>query len=128
MSYGNVTMLEQLPELEDLESNGQNIQKFIRNSYRPNGESGMVSDSNRVEVPQGGGSQQAQLEGFQQAPQVEQHYPSDPMNMRCLDIANHVANCPICSKFYKNDTTVYIIAIVVLCIVVLLLLKKVLNV
>ena len=46
----------------------------------------------------------------------------------CLDVAEHVANCPICSKFYSNDKTVYIIAIVVLAIICVLLLKKVLDV
>ena len=46
----------------------------------------------------------------------------------CLDIANHVKDCPICSKFYNNDKTVYIIVIVVLAIICLLLLKKVLDV
>ena len=25
----------------------------------------------------------------------------------CLDIAAHIDNCPICSKFYKNDKTVF---------------------
>lgn len=46
----------------------------------------------------------------------------------CLDVAEHVANCPICSKFYSNDKTIYIIAIVVLSIIVILLLKRILDV
>jgi len=45
----------------------------------------------------------------------------------CLEVAEHVANCPICSKFYNNDKTIYIVAIIVLSIVCLILLKRVLN-
>jgi hypothetical protein len=52
----------------------------------------------------------------------------DPANFNCVDIAKHIQDCPICSRFYNNDRTVYIIAIVVLSIVCLLLLKRILNV
>lgn len=52
----------------------------------------------------------------------------DPLSYNCVDIAKHIQNCPICSRFYNNDHTAYIIAIVVLAIVCLLLLKRVLNV
>jgi len=45
----------------------------------------------------------------------------------CLDIAGHIENCPICSKFYNNDKSVYIIAIVILVIICIILLKKVLD-
>jgi hypothetical protein len=45
----------------------------------------------------------------------------------CLDIAGHIENCPICSKFYNNDKSVYIIAIVILVIMCIILLKKVLD-
>ena len=46
----------------------------------------------------------------------------------CLDVAEHIANCPICSKFYNNDKTIYIITIVVLAIICIMLLKKVLDI
>lgn len=52
----------------------------------------------------------------------------DPLNISCIDIARHIQDCPICSKLYNNDRTVYVVAIVVLAIVCLLLLKRVLNV
>jgi hypothetical protein len=45
----------------------------------------------------------------------------------CLSVAEHIANCPLCSKFYNNDKTPYIIAIVVLLIVCILLIKKILG-
>lgn len=48
-------------------------------------------------------------------------------NLSCLAIADHISTCPICSKFYNNDKTIYIIAIAVLLIVCLILTKKVLE-
>jgi hypothetical protein len=53
---------------------------------------------------------------------------TNPLSYNCVDIAKHIQDCPICSRFYNNDKTAYIIAIVVLSIVCLLLLKRVLNV
>ena len=49
-------------------------------------------------------------------------------NISCQDVLKHISNCPICSKFYNNDRTVYIIIIIILIIICLLLVKKVLNV
>ena len=61
---------------------------------------------------------------------VEEHYK--PFNMpfgspSCLDVADHISKCPICSKFYNTDKTIYIIAIITLIIICILLLKKVLD-
>ena len=64
----------------------------------------------------------------------EQSYVSPPKYMlpdgspTCIDIANHIASCPICSKFYNNDKTIYIIAIILLALICILLLKKLLDV
>ena len=49
-------------------------------------------------------------------------------NINCLDINEHITKCPICSKFYNTDLTIYIIVIVILCIICLILLKKVLKI
>ena len=72
------------------------------------------------------------------APVITEHYKPDDLsenlaspgpsnNISCLLVADHINSCPICSKFYNNDKTIYIIAIVVLAIICILLLKKVLN-
>ena len=45
----------------------------------------------------------------------------------CLDVAEHIANCPICSKFYNHDKALYIVAIVILAVVCVILLKKVID-
>ncbi len=46
----------------------------------------------------------------------------------CRNIYEHIAQCPICAKFYKHDTTLYLILIAILIIACALLLKRVLRV
>jgi len=58
-------------------------------------------------------------------PMVTKMPPNSPS---CLDVADHINACPICSRFYNNDKTLYVIAIAVLAIICILLLKKVLDV
>lgn len=45
----------------------------------------------------------------------------------CIECADHITNCPICSKFYNNDKTLYIIIISILSLICIILLKKVLD-
>lgn len=55
-------------------------------------------------------------------------YPDHLSNTTCIQVAEHIRDCPICCKFYKNDNTVYIIVIIILSIMCLLLLKRVLDI
>ena len=48
-------------------------------------------------------------------------------NLTCLDVSNHVQGCPICSKLYQNDKSIYIAIISILVILCLILFKKVLD-
>ena len=119
----NVTYIDDLPDLDDLEQQvNTNVyqetipdkyKKFIRNSSQLLPESGMVSfyNSHSNEIP---------------SHSKENNVTSQ--SMTCLDVHDHIMQCPICSKFFKFDNTVYIIAIVVLIIICILLLKRVLNV
>lgn len=131
MSYGqrnNVTMLNDLPELEDLEGVGESrnqppndYQKYIRGSHNMMAQSGM----NRMHM------EQQPLEPPQPLPPQQpplRPLPEVHMTYNCIDIARHVQDCPICSRFYNRDNTLYIIIIIVLAVICLLLLKKVLNV
>ena len=45
----------------------------------------------------------------------------------CIEIANHIKSCPICSRFYDNDKSIYIIVIVILVIICVILFKKILE-
>jgi hypothetical protein len=63
-----------------------------------------------------------------------QHMPMQHMPMQrydeeisCMTIAQHVKNCPICSKFYNPDQSMYIIAIIVLIIICIVLLKRLID-
>ena len=46
----------------------------------------------------------------------------------CADVADHAANCKVCSQLYKNDNTILIIAIVILSIICIILLKRILEI
>jgi hypothetical protein len=48
-------------------------------------------------------------------------------DFNCIDVANHIKNCPICSKFYDNDKSMYVVAIIVLIIICIILARKVLE-
>jgi hypothetical protein len=140
MSYQqhNVTMLDDLPSLEEMESAGRSAPLDPQIMDRPDGNDDKymkyIRGSHRM-MEQAGMEQMGPHPGYQQAgpppPQHQQyHAPQQPqpMQFNCIDIARHISDCPICSKFYNNDKTVYIIAIILLSIVCILLLKRVLNV
>ena len=45
----------------------------------------------------------------------------------CVSVSDHVSNCKVCSRLYKNDKTLYIAIIVILVVICILLLKKILD-
>jgi hypothetical protein len=126
------TPIDQLPELEDIESsnkqmipNPEKYDKFLRNSYSPPDQSGM----NYREPPR----QPRQPQPQEMYIMNDNHYREPIMydgrgEPSCIQVSNHISNCPICIKFYNNDKTIYILAIVILAIFCLLLIKKVLNI
>ena len=146
MSYSTAntqkfTLIDNLPDLDDLEGYSNNKQddkysKFIRQSHSSPQQSGMVSNNINQHMGQSPMGQspmeQSPMEQYMRhQPSMEQFENKSSHNINsisCLEIAEHVSNCPICSKFYKNDNTIYIIAIVVLLIICILLLKKCLDI
>ena len=143
---GSVTPIDSLPDLSEVDGVGQaphpqgyqlarnpyvgenlppdqadKYRRLVRQRHTPHPAAGMNS-YNPPPEPQEENSMEYEPR-TQQRPQMPGSWP-----ISCIDIANHVKDCPICSKFYNNDKTVYIIVIVVLVIIVLLLLKKVLDV
>lgn len=118
MTSKNYTLLDELPELEDLEHEKYN--KYIRNH---NKESHPESGMNRPY------NQPAAVDTANPSynPIIQQEFYPPVQNFNCLDVHSHITRCPICSKFFKVDNTVYIISIVILTIICILLLKKVLN-
>ena len=144
MQNPNVTYLDDLPELADETSGGhpgshgdplhgvpERFHKFIRPSMgSPPPESGMANYSSSTPYPSIPPSYGEPMLGPSMGapspqPKVTQMPDGSPS---CLQVADHIANCPLCSKFYKNDQTIYIVVIVLLAIVCLLLLKRVLKI
>ena len=136
----NVTPIDMLPELEDLEGGNVNTnQTFPGAKMIPNSEvdkmSRYVRDGHVLHPDSG---MIPYMEPKPSNTHIEKEYehsiPEVVMTNNkhsgptCLEVAEHIASCPICSKFYNNDKTVYIIAIVMLAIVCILLLKRVLDV
>lgn len=183
----NVTPIDMLPELEDLEINEsmmtpshpsnmrgvpygnpaiqggssyatnstypgapmlpsnevERVGRYIRGGHAPPQEAGMMTNT----IP----SNMHNMHNIQPVPSTEYYAvpvesdnskqappifnaqagkPSDSVGggcPSCLEFADHVQACPLCSKFYNNDKTIYIIAIVILAIVCILLLKRVLE-
>jgi len=135
-----VTMIDQLPDLNDLDdlnanqhvsintnrTTENNYDKYIRNSHKPLQQSGMYYGNN---------------ENTQQDTFVENNHFEQPVlqneNIKkyilpndspsCIDVANHIELCPICSRYYKQDNSLYIIAILVLSVLCILLAKKILK-
>lgn len=107
------------------EPSHEQLQSKVRQFHVPPQEAGMSIVPVRKNVSNVPPHQQEQY-----IPPQSQHattmMPTDTNS--CLAIAEHVKDCPICSKFYKNDNTVYIIVIVVLAIICILLLKRVLDI
>lgn len=46
------------------------------------------------------------------------------LDATCVDINDHIMNCPICSKYYQNHTTVYVGIIILLGFIILIFLLK----
>lgn len=130
MPYQKVTLIEDLPELEQVEKTENNIQDDrVRRFLRPGSnikklppQSGMYIDSPEMEM-------QMQIQPppvYHRDEKIVETYT--PPKICCQDVYDHINDCQICKKFYKTDNTVYLIIIAILTLVCALLLKKVLKV
>jgi hypothetical protein len=120
------TLIENLPELEDnsnsYASYDKNITKFIRKQMpNPSHQSGMGASSPKLNVP----PHHPPPDFYQDV--YDQQINKLPVTLYCLDVHSHIQTCPICSRFFKHDNSLYIIAIIVLSIICIILFKKILN-
>lgn len=139
MPMNNVTRIEDLPELSDIDNSygGDNsgmggntdpkMNKYIRNYTRQTYNNSMDNNMNMNM-----NSRSAEpYQYIEQEPKVyeKEFYEPTPLPTRlnCLDVCNHIKDCPLCSKFYHNDNTLFIIIIVCLLILTVILTRKVLN-
>jgi len=121
------------------------FKKYIRNDSTPHEDSGMV-DSNQPRRNQQQNMFRENTRMNNNPPDVNYHHYHIPTSddglykfiqqdqqplkaqLSCVDIAEHVQNCPVCGKLYKNDNTMYIGIITILVILCILLVKRVLEV
>tara|TARA_R110002074_G_scaffold391223_1_gene575751 strand:- start:251 stop:772 length:522 start_codon:yes stop_codon:yes gene_type:complete len=128
------------------ESNTEDkYKKFIRDPYMSHPSSGMLHGNyqqekeyhqppqrQHVKVPYAEMGQQVLEEHYEKIDEQQSIEPiktyTMPLNTpNCLEICDHITNCPICSKFYNTDKTIYIISIVVLIIICFCLVGKIIN-
>ena len=50
-----------------------------------------------------------------------------PSTINCINIAQHIDSCPICSRLYDTDKTLYILAIIGLLILCFLMVKRIIK-
>lgn len=149
MNRNNVTYIDDLPYLEEIERqsavNGvppnemKQISKFIRETgYNPPQESGMSLNYPSPPPPQ----QQRQQPSpppqqplspppnYQMIEEVAQQHPPHvqrALSLSCIDVAEHTANCVVCSRIYNTDNSLYIISISALLLIIVILIKKILD-
>jgi hypothetical protein len=103
-------------------------------SYAMNGgmiQSAPIRENFQIQPYQG----QGQFQHFQQPfvfeePVIKQQRNNhffEPEELSCMTVANHIKDCPICSKFYNCDNSMYIVCIVLLIMVCVILLKKIIE-
>lgn len=141
----NVTFIEELYEVDQLNDpkyiiQGNDERDSISNQAM-NRHIRATSKTNPYEIKSGMKMQEFQkphfFQDFQQyqpqqqiqqtvEPVQRQHYHYDE-ELSCMTIANHIKECPICSKFYNCDNSIYIVSIVLLIFICIILLKKIIE-
>ena len=115
----NVTLIENLPELEyEPEQQDYKTERLIYGRQ----DSPMYKQQQQQQQQQQQRVPSSSLSSVYQARGV-----SDPPMMSCLDVAGHIQECPICSKLYSCDKSVYLVIIIILSVACMLLLRRVLE-
>ncbi|ADO00497.1 hypothetical protein WIV_gp153 [Wiseana iridescent virus] len=65
----------------------------------------------------------------QSNPEIIHHHsqPYQQQIINCIGIAQHIDGCPICSRLYDTDKTLYILAIIGLLILCFLMVKRIVK-
>ena len=132
----NVTYIDDLPDLTEIENQPSNQNNPTNNnsSLGPDKYKKYIKDTRMNFMSESGMAAGSGGEEMQQLPpqQREMDLPRLPHPMvydtpSCIEVSNHIQLCPICSKYYNNDRSLYILCIILLSIICILLLKRVLN-
>lgn len=101
----------------------RSMSKFIRGDVKAN----FLSGANGGGPPAHYNGQEMNMLPPHPAMVAAPQPPMPDLVITCPMIFEHIKGCPICSKFYNSDKTMYVIAIVLLSIVCIILLKRVLE-
>ena len=152
----NVTLIDDLPNLDDLEPNNTHInsglsmipssevnkyQKFIRNSgMKTPIESGMQINKptqkpivmNKIfEDPQEydfPGKYKPYIPAtYENFEQLSSRKKNIEDDISCIHVAHHTEHCTVCSKLYSSNNMVFIFIIIFQAVIILLLIKKILE-
>lgn len=141
-----VTPIDQLINLDDEEKNrDETLNKVKTRSIRNTGGKGGMSSyekfyntpEQKTYIDQGGDNDrymEVENEGYNQNRVINEQYETRNMrgmygdgisgNYNCVDVANHTRNCPVCSKLYNNDRSIYILIIGLLALICVILFKS----
>lgn len=131
----NVTPISQLIDLDTDDRMSDGVRSLIRNqdsTYNMRQAiNGNYMSANQYGSGQFGGSQNSMLNDMGDVIQPIQMQPKQEIMMQhmitCPEVMDHIQNCPICSKLYNQDKTLYLIIIVLMGLVILILLKRILE-
>jgi hypothetical protein len=128
---GNIPVLSYDEEMIKRKFNKQVNPRSISNQYNS------LNSSNRILQPPLQSSiqpsQQSQQQ-YQQPSQINRISSNQQIqgmtataltsHISCRNIYDHIENCPICSKYYKQSNRIYILIIIFLILIILLLLRQ----
>lgn len=122
----NKPYINNIPSLsydEDMIKNKYNRQinpRIIASQYNS------MSNSNRIiQQPQENKIIQKKIEELQ--PNIHQNMPlnnNTHLQLTCRNIYEHIENCPICNKYYKQSNRTYVLIIIFLILIILLLIRQ----
>lgn len=160
----NVTMIDELPDLNDLESqpaphfggpahlqnpddqrpkNMEFVQKFIRDTHNGMQKYDEINQSihSAINFQPNEMRYQPSNQGYPAGGDIQMRYPEDSKpiieenvrlpkyrDIHCVDIIDHIKDCPVCCKIHNNnEKTIYIVIIIILVVICAFLLKRVLE-
>jgi hypothetical protein len=97
--------------------------RIMNNEYN---EYNSLNSSNRILIPSNTNQNNRNINVNQniKPPQQNVNRVIAPHQMTCRNIYEHIENCPMCSKYYKQSNRTYILIIVFLVLIILLLLRQ----
>lgn len=120
MSYGAIEP-QQDPRLQKF------LRKDVKEQHLRGMNGGMDSDSRHVSFIDPEEEEIIPRRYIQPQQQIISVPEPSSIVINCPMFFEHIKTCPICSKFYNTDKTIYIIIIVILSLVSIILLKRVLE-